>query len=251
MQSNTNKSNSRLRRGNNDKKKKLVVKPTALELFIQELNRSSIPKSMRGGNVVPLHQPRIHHFTVDITLMGASTFLVAAFKANDLYSPNVTYIPAGTVPDFQRESLAYNQAKVYSITPRVTLENHEPAIPLNCFIGYSDEQPAPTTYTQAKNLRNRPVASKIYSVGQTTGMAKIVIPPITIGLGDVIGNNPLYFTYPAYDTTAGAVPASPTQLVYFYFVLLSPTLTNMANGGVVTLEMAYHTLWYSPRNEID
>jgi len=205
-----------------------------------------IPRGFRSVSPIPLAEIRKLRFTLpEVVLQAAAKFALITVKANDVYSPNAGFLTAGTVPFFDMMSLGYNKFRVEKVSFRFIVTSNEPAIPLDFFMGLSDQLPTPATYAEAQNLVNRPVSTEIYSVGQTTGMSRYMSNWRTLRLSDVIGDPSTFLGDEGYIGVAGSVPASPAQLVYLYFVLLSNTGINLTNGAFVTIEYVYHTKFFS------
>lgn len=220
---------------------------------VNELVSSRVPRNLRPAVPMPTKlKNRMRFIAANVILQDAvNPFAVLNIVANDIYNPLSAYAAAGTINGFPALSAIYSLWRVNKISWSYKVVCNEPARSLDFGMRVSDTLPAPTTYLQARNLLGVEPSTPINTVGETQGSSKFESPrkPYSIRIGTVLGNPVTYESSTTYAGRGAPAPASPANLLYLTFVLLSDNVgVSLTNGAFITIDVTYHVEWFSIAN---
>jgi len=212
--------------------------------------RVPIPKSLRVAAPIPSRMSSKLKLTYTTVLQDAvNSFAKITFKANDWYSPNNLLVAPSSLTGFPMLSSGYMQWRVDSCKARYSVISNEPAHGVTHAMGFTDSDPSGiTTLVLQRALLGRQPVTKLESSGQTTAGAPFMSAWQTIKMASIVGNPILYYGSQGFTGVGGPVPASPAQLLYFFFLLFNPIGTPLTNGANVTIEIEYSGEFFSIAN---
>jgi len=173
---------------------------------------------------------------------GETPFVLVEFRLNDLFLP---YTGAGiSASGLASAGSIYDSYKVKSVKFEVAVVSNETFV-MSSGIFLRDAQPSTliTTYQLALNaLANGPVVCR-GTVGSTSGMSRYKRVSPVVPLTTIVGQPILYMSDRDF---AALVVASPNQIVWGAFILVSDDVTqNLTNGVSLQLKMAQHSCFFS------
>jgi len=212
--------------------------------------RVPIPKSLRVAAPIPSRMSSKLKLTYTTVLQDAvNSFAKIVFKANDWYSPNAALVAPSSLTGFPMLSSGYMQWRVDSCKANYSVISNEPAHGVTHAMGFTDTDPSGiTTLVAQRALLGRQPVTKLKSSGQTTAGAPYASPSVNIKMASVVGNPLEFYGSQGFSGAGGAVPASPAQLIYFFFILFNPIGTPLTNGANVTIEIEFSGEFYSIGN---
>jgi len=205
--------------------------------------RVPIPKSLRVAAPIPSRMSSKLKLTYTTVLQDAVNSFAKIISLNNLL------VAPSSLTGFPMLSSGYMQWRVDSCKARYSVISNEPAHGVTHAMGFTDSDPSGiTTLVLQRALLGRQPVTKLESSGQTTAGAPFMSAWQTIKMASIVGNPILYYGSQGFTGVGGPVPASPAQLLYFFFLLFNPIGTPLTNGANVTIEIEYSGEFFSIAN---
>lgn len=205
------------------------------------------PKSLHQGRPFPIRQfSTIKYIAKDVLQDSVNSWTFIDCKINDFYNFFPSLLPPGVQLGYQALITIYAINIVWKFRFRLTAVANEPAHAVSLFMGFSDTQPAPASLDDLLCFASRTPATKILTVGQTTGMSRASTEWIEFYVPAVTGNPISYIGSQAF---YGTPNVSPTQLVYGIIGAFNDLSTALTNGVQFVLEAELSGMFSSQLNK--
>lgn len=210
-------------------------------------SRAVISPGLINGGPFPLFSRVCLPYMENLVVSGAASFLVVEWKINDPFSISPT--TGGRAKGFDVYAQAYVSYHVEKFKMRFSVANNE-GFGNQFGMIFRDSQPSLSITTAAlarSALACKPTTGK-FQVAQASGNSLF---PMTkwyhADPGIVSGNQASYNAELEYTAN---VAASPVQVIWMAFIVLSPG-GNLTNGVFLDLELEFQTRFYSLYNVIN
>lgn len=212
--------------------------------MLDKLERSKIPKALMGGGPFPSEMVRNLTFTEPAQLFQSSMtdFLVKEWRMTDIWDPDPS-IGGGTVAGSLSMLGIYLLWQVRKFKFRFNVVNNENTKPISFGFIMRDRQPSLDilTLADAQNALEVQPCTKIFTVGETSGMSKYQGRWQKVDCGHVLGN-PIKFRGDI--DYAGAGPATPSQVLWIAVVAYIGA-GDLTNGFFMDAQFVFNTKFWS------